>query len=114
MELNKEQKQNIIEVVATSLETGHFPFDNKEDFEKDFEGIRSEVVDAAWTYYCELVNKGPVGFYEEFKDKYDFDPMFISEYGDADYEEEILIDRLYHDASEEELRSMGCFGDEEE
>jgi hypothetical protein len=114
MELNKEQKQNIMEVVAMSFETGHSAFDNKEDFEKDFEGIRSEVVDAAWTYYCELVNKGPAGFYEEFKDKYDFDPMFISEYGDADYEEEILIDRLYHDASEEELRSMGCFGDEEE
>lgn len=88
MELNKEQKQNIIEVVATSLETGHFPFDNKKDFEKDFEGIRSEVVDAAWDYYCELVNMGPVGFYEEFKDEYDFDTSFIAEYGEMDSEEE--------------------------
>ena len=88
MELNKEQKQNIMEVVAASLETGHFLFDNKEDLEKDFEGIRSEVVDAAWDYYCELVNMGPVGFYEEFKDKYDFDTNFITEYGEMDSEEE--------------------------
>lgn len=88
MELSKEQKQNIMEVVAVSLETGHFPFDNKEDFEKDFEGIRSEVVDAAWDYYCELVNMGPAGFYEEFKDEYDFDTNFIAEYGEMDSEEE--------------------------
>lgn len=88
MELNKEQKQNIMEVVAMSFETGHSAFDNKEDFERDFEGIRSEVVDAAWDYYCELVNMGPVGFYEEFKDEYDFDTNFIAEYGEMDSEEE--------------------------
>lgn len=29
-------------------------------------------------------------------------------------EEEIEIDTLYHDCSEDELRKMGCFGDEEE
>lgn len=32
-------------------------------------------------------------------------------------EEEVLIDTLYHDASEEELRAMGCFdnlGEDEE
>lgn len=114
MKLNQEQKQSIIATVAMSFETGHFSFDSKEDFERDFEGIRSEVVEAAWDYYCELVNMGPVGFYEEFQDEFDFDPMFVAEYGDSDYEEEILIDRLYHDASEEELKAMGCFGDEEE
>lgn len=88
MELNKELKQEIMEVVAMSFETGHFSFDNKEDFERDFEGICSEEVDAAWEYYCELVNLGPVGFYEEFKDKYDFDPMFVEEYGHYYDEEE--------------------------
>lgn len=34
---------------------------------------------------------GPVGFYEEFKDVYDFDPMFVEEYGhyyDDDEDEE--------------------------
>ena len=113
MKLTLEQKQEIIETVAMSFETGHTAFESKEDFKRDFE-YDSKVVDAAWDYYCELVNMGPAGFYEEFKDKYDFDPMFVSEYGDADYEEEIFIDRAYHDASEEELRAMGCLGDEEE
>ncbi len=114
MKLNQEQKQSIIATVAMSFETGHIDFDNKEDFKRDFEDIKSSDVDAAWEYYCELVNMGPAGFYEEFKDEYDFDLMFVAEYGDSDYEEEILIDRLYHDASEEELKAMGCFGDEEE
>lgn len=81
MKLNQEQKQEIMEVVAMSFETGHFSFDNKEDFKRDFEGIQPAAVDAAWEYYCELVNFGPVGFYEEFKDVYDFDPMFVEEYG---------------------------------
>jgi hypothetical protein len=81
MELNKEQKQEIIEVVAGSFETGHFSFETKEDFKREYEGLVPEVMDAAWEYYCELVNMGPVGFYEEFKDVYDFDPMFVEEYG---------------------------------
>lgn len=88
MKLTLEQKQEIMETVAMSFETGHTAFESKEDFEKDFEGIRSEAVDAAWDYYCELVNKGPVGFYEEFKDEYDFDTNFIAEYGEMDSEEE--------------------------
>lgn len=33
---------------------------------------------------------------------------------DFDDEEEIEIDTLYHDCSEEELRRMGCFGEEED
>ena len=88
MKLNQEQKNEIMQVVAMSFETGHFSFDNKEDFKRDageFETLTSEVVDEAWEYYCELVNLGPAGFYEEFKDDYDFDPMFVEEYG---YEEE--------------------------
>ena len=117
MKLGEKLKREIVEVVAMSFETGHFSFDNKEDFKRDFrefENFDSNAVDEAWEYYCELVNLGPAGFYEEFKDDYDFDPMFVEEYGDPDCEEEILIDRLYHDASEDELRAMGCFGDEEE
>lgn len=81
MKLNQEQKREIMEVVAMSFETGHFSFDDKEDFKRDFEGIQPEAVDAAWEYYLELVNYGPVGFYEEFKDVYNFDPMFVEEYG---------------------------------
>ena len=88
MKLTIEQKNEIRDVVAMSFETGHFSFETKHDFKRDFEGIQSEVVDAAWEYYCELVNLGPVGFYEEFKDDYDFDPDFVSEYGCYDDEDE--------------------------
>ena len=109
MKLNIEQKNELRDVVAMSFETGHFSFDNYEDFKREYSDYGKE----GWEYYCELVNLGPAGFYEEFKDDYDFDPMFVQEYGDPDYEEEILIDTLYHDCSEEELRSMGCFGDED-
>lgn len=107
-------KREIMEVVAMSFETGHFSFESFEDFKREYPDFGKE----GWEYYCELVNLGPVGFYEEFKDDYDFDPMFVEEYGhyydDDEDEEEILIDRLYHDASEDELRAMGCFGDEED
>ena len=114
MGLSEELKREIVEVVAMSFETGHFSFDGFEDFKREYPNCSKK----AWEYYCELVNLGPVGFYEEFKDTYDFDPMFVEEYGhyydDDEDEEEILIDTLYHDASEEELRAMGCFGDEED
>lgn len=110
MKLNQEQKREIMEVVAMSFETGHRSFEDYHDFKREYPKLGK----AGWEYYCELVNLGPAGFYEEFKDVYDFDPMFVEEYGDPEDEEEILIDSMYHDASEEELRAMGCFGDEEE
>lgn len=87
MELDKELKQEIMEVVAMSFETGHFSFDSFEDFKREYPKCSNK----AWEYYCELVSLGPVGFYEEFKDTYDFDPMFVEEYGhyyDDEEEEE--------------------------
>lgn len=122
MKLKENVKQEIIEIVATSFETGHFSdFDQLEmsvvlvqEYPKASKEELWKLLAAAKEYYDELVNLGPVGFYEEFKDSYDFDPMFIQEYGDSDAEEEIEIDSMYHDCDEEELRRMGCFGDEEE
>lgn len=87
MKLTQDQKQEIIEVVAMSFETGHFSFDSFEDFKREY----PDFAETGWDYYCELVNFGPVGFYEEFKDIYDFDPMFVEEYGhyyDDEEEEE--------------------------
>ena len=72
MKLTLEQKQEIMETVAMSFETGHTAFESKEDFKRDFEG-NSKIVDTAWDYYCELVNLGPIGFYDEFSDDYDCD-----------------------------------------
>lgn len=87
MNLSQELKQEIMEVVAMSFETGHFTFDSFEDFKREYPKSSKK----AWEYYCELVQMGPVGFYEEFKDVYNFDPMFVEEYGhyyDDDEDEE--------------------------
>lgn len=87
-------KREIMEVVAMSFETGHFSFDSFEDFKREYPDFGKE----GWEYYCELVNLGPVGFYEEFKEDYDFDPMFVSEYGhyyDDDEDDERNISSLF-------------------
>lgn len=47
----------------------------------------------------------PITCKEDLEDYIDFD---------EEDEEEVEIDTLYHDCSEDELRKMGCFGDEEE
>lgn len=109
MELTTENKNELRDIVAMSFETGHFSFDNYGDFRREFPALGK----AGWEYYCELVGLGPAGFYEEFKDVYDFDPMFVAEYApyysDEEDPEEDFIDAAYHDYSEEELRDMGCF-----
>lgn len=120
MKLTVENKNEIRDIVAASFETGHLGFDSYEDFRREYPKLGK----AGWEYYCELVNLGPAGFYEEFKDVYDFDPDFIAEYApyyeDDEYdedEEEDFIDSTYHDYSEEELRAMDAFdnlNDEEE
>ena len=77
--LTNEEKNELINIVAMSFETGHFSFDNFEDFKNECSHMTN--LEAAWAYYNELVNMGPAGFYKEFKDVYDFDDMFVSEYG---------------------------------
>ena len=95
MELNQKLKTEIMEIVAASFETGYFDFDRFEvsallvsvhpnATKKELE----DLFEDAYTYYIELVSMGPVGFYEEFKDEYDFDTDFIAEYGETDSEEE--------------------------
>jgi hypothetical protein len=96
MELSKEQKQNIMEVVAASFETGHFSELDKleiaasiiESYPELDLNDQKRIYEQACEYYCELVNMGPAGFYAEFKDDYDFDTNFIAEYGEMDSEEE--------------------------
>lgn len=89
MKLKQEIKNEIMKVVAESFETGHFSELDELEIaasilehypELDLNG-QKQVYEQACEYYLELVNLGPVGFYEEFKDVYDFDPMFVEEYG---------------------------------
>lgn len=78
-----EQQENIIkEIALADFESGHFTDMNFfiEDEEGDFTGVEIAAAD----YYAELINMGPGGFYEEFRDELDFDPDFVAEYGDED------------------------------
>ena len=79
--LDKNLKQEMIEIVTMSFETGHGGFKGPEDFNREYENYPEVQKKIAWQYYCDLVALGPVGFYETFKDSYDFDPMFVEEYG---------------------------------
>ena len=78
-----EQQENIIkEIALADFESGHFTDMNFfiEDEEGDFTGVETAAAD----YYAELINMGPAGFYEEFRDELDFDPDFVAEYGDEE------------------------------
>ena len=59
------------------LEAAQMSFESGQRFnESDFDN------DNQWSDYLELIELGPAGFYEEFKDELDFDPDFIREFGD--------------------------------
>ena len=86
--LTDYQKDVIKEMVKCDLECGHSENDYDElvglfEEEEDFAGVEPAAAD----YYMELLDYGPAGFYEEFKDELDFDPDFIAEYGDEDDDE---------------------------
>lgn len=76
--LTDYQKDLVKEIALADFECGHFTTAEFfiEDEEGDFTGVEQEAAD----YYQELVDMGPVGFYEEFADELDFDPDFIAEY----------------------------------
>lgn len=61
--------QTPLEAAQMSFESGHYAEEN--DFRTDED----------YQKYVEYMDKGPEGFYEEFKDKLDFDPDFVAEYG---------------------------------
>lgn len=72
----------ILDIVKMGYETGYQIFDSYEDFIEDEEVQDIDDKEAAWDFYCDLIDMGPVGFYEEYKDELDFDPSFIAEYGE--------------------------------
>ena len=72
----------ILDIVKMGYETGHQIFDRYEDFIEDEEVQDIDDKEAAWDFYCDLIDMGPAGFYEEYRDELDFDPSFIAEYGE--------------------------------
>ena len=83
----------ILDIVKMGYETGHQIFDSYEDFIEDEEVQDIDDKEAAWNFYCDLIDMGPAGFYEEYRDELDFDPSFIAEYGgdDENLEESKII-----------------------
>lgn len=77
-------KDSIEEIVFNEFESGHLLADDYESFKSLMrdEGLRATP--GAYSYYQELHELGPAGFYAEFKDKFEFDPMFIDEYANID------------------------------
>lgn len=108
--------EELINVVAASFETGHFSLKSYEDFKREYPNYGKDE----WEFYSNLTYMGPVGFYEEFKDDYDFDPMFVQEYSpyeesaEDDEDNEDDLDEGYYDFGNEELRIYKCFDEDEE
>lgn len=83
--LSDYQKDLVKEMVQTDFESGQTENDYEElvdllKEDSDFAGVEG----AAASYYMELLEYGPAGFYKEFKDELAFDPDFVTEYGDPE------------------------------
>lgn len=78
----------ILDIVQLGYETGHQIFNSYEDFIEDEEVQDIDDKEAAWDFYCELIDMGPAGFYEKYKDELDFSEDFINEYGNDDITEQ--------------------------
>lgn len=89
-------KKQLIELAGMGFETGHHAYYDFDEFKRDMD---SEIknsdmsLDDAWSFYEELINMGPVGFYEEYRDEYDFTDDYKAEYG-YDEEEEYYDEEL--------------------
>ena len=70
----------ILDIVKMGYETGYQIFDSYEDFIEDEEVQDIDDKEAAWDFYCDLIDMGPAGFYEEYKDELDFNEDFINKY----------------------------------
>ncbi len=82
--LSDYQKDVIKDMVQADFESGH-PM----DYESALASMEEDedlgpVAESAASYYMELVQMGPAGFYKEFKDELAFDPDFAAEYGDPE------------------------------
>ena len=85
----------LIQIVGDEYESGHILYDNieqlKDDLINSFDFDFSNVdFDSLWDFYLELRDLGPEGFYEEYKDQYEFSDDFKAEYGLNDFDESLF------------------------
>ena len=79
--LNSDLKTEIELIVKNDFETGHISAENYDEFRSLFRGEDINPTPKLYNYYVELRELGPTGFYQEFKDQYDFDDFFVQEFG---------------------------------
>lgn len=84
--ISKNDRDIIIDAVKGEFETGHGYMEDKDEFEEMLgRRLTAAKYEELKEFYSELQDLGPTGFYEEYKDKLEFDPDFIAEFG---YEKE--------------------------
>ena len=82
--------QYLIDWVGACFETGHGWAEDFDEFVEMIEDefgseISSDKLKQLYSQYQEMCDLGPIGFYEEYKDRFDFSSDYISEYGDEEY-----------------------------
>lgn len=100
--ISKRDRDIIIDAVKGEFETGHGYIEDKDEFEEMLgRRLTAAKYEELKDFYSELQELGPEGFYEEYKDKLEFDPDFVEEYGynedDEDDDDEDLDESLNED-----------------
>lgn len=104
-------EQEIIDCVGMGFETGHITYDNfnefKEEIGPDIEELNDSnlTIEDAWNFYNELINMGPSGFYDEYRDVYDFSEDYIREYGEDEDEYEMESINIIKESNEEDVNN---------
>lgn len=101
--ISEKDKDIIIDVVKGEFETGHGYIEDKDEFEEMLgRTLTIDEYEDLKEFYSELQDLGPVGFYEEYKDKLEFDTDFVREYGyNEDDESEDDIEPIEYSEDEE-------------
>ena len=86
LDSKKNIKDSIIYLVKLTFESGVGYIDDVNEFKQlmseDGYELNDKEAQIMYNYYKELIDMGPEGFLDEFKDQLDFDDDFESEYGD--------------------------------
>lgn len=100
--ISEKDKDIIIDAVKGEFETGHGYIEDKDEFEEMLgRTLTIDEYEDLKEFYSELQDLGPVGFYEEYKDKLEFDTDFVREYGyNEDDESEDDIEPIEYDEKE--------------
>ena len=80
--ITEADKNIIIDAVKGEFETGHGYIEDKDEFEEMMgRRLTPSKYEELKEFYSNLQELGPTGFYEEYKDKLEFDPDFVQEFG---------------------------------